>query len=57
MGAIKQIEQAYKTYLDSLRLDRFKGYKRAIDSADLGAAQAAKPGFVFLALNAHASST
>src|SRR2546428_4337449 len=33
---IKQSEQAYKSYLDSLRLDRFKGYKAAIDKAGLG---------------------
>src|SRR2546427_4924198 len=32
---IKQSEQAYKSYLDSLRLDRFKGYKAAIDKAGL----------------------
>jgi hypothetical protein len=32
---VKQSEQAYKTYLDSLRMDTFARYKKAIDKAGL----------------------
>jgi len=32
---VKQSEQAYKTYLDSLRMDTFSRYKAAIDKAGL----------------------
>ena len=39
LPVLKQSEQAYKTYLDSLRLDRFKGFKKAIDKAGLSPEQ------------------
>jgi len=37
---VKQSEQAYKTYLDSLRMDTFSKYKRVIDSSGLTPEQA-----------------
>jgi len=37
---VKQSEQAYKTYLDSLRMDTFSKYKRVIDSQGLAPEQA-----------------
>lgn len=37
---VKQSEQAYKTYLDSLRMDTFAKYKRVIDKSGLAPEQA-----------------
>lgn len=39
---VKQSEQAYKTYLDSLRMDTFSRYKAVIDKAGLSSEQAAQ---------------